>query len=100
MTRTSSQTSPKRPCPSRAKSVTAVVASQVKYWRDRREMSANELSRRTAELGSEVPRSVIANLETGRRESISVDELLILGAALDVPPLLLLTPVGRVKTIR
>ncbi|MGI5247501.1 helix-turn-helix domain-containing protein [Dactylosporangium sp. CA-139066] len=82
------------------KSVTRVVATQVKFWRDRRELSANELSRRTAQLGSEVPRSVIANLETGRRESVSVDELLILGAALDVPPLLLLTPVGQVKNLR
>ncbi|MEV0006406.1 helix-turn-helix transcriptional regulator [Micromonospora sp. NPDC050980] len=83
-----------------SKSVTKVIASQVKYWRDKRSMSANDLARRTAELGSEVPRSVIANLETGRRESISVDELLILGAALDVPPLLLLTPVGRINTMR
>ncbi|WP_238011563.1 helix-turn-helix transcriptional regulator [Dactylosporangium sp. AC04546] len=77
-----------------------VVAGQVKFWRDQRKLSANELSQRTAELGSEVPRSVIANLENGRRESISVDELLILGAALNVPPLLLLTPVGRVQNLR
>jgi transcriptional regulator with XRE-family HTH domain len=83
-----------------SKTVTAVVAGQIKFWRDQRNLSANELSKRTAELGSEVPRSVIANLETGRRDSISVDELLILGAALDVPPLLLLTPVGRTKTMR
>ncbi|MFF5230320.1 helix-turn-helix domain-containing protein [Dactylosporangium sp. NPDC000521] len=76
------------------KTVTQVLARQLKAWREQRKISANELSRRTAELGFEVPRSVIANIETGRRDSIGVNELLILAAALDIPPILLITPIG------
>lgn len=41
------------------------------------------------------PRAVLANLETGRRPSVSVAELLILAAALDVPPAVLVAPLGR-----
>jgi hypothetical protein len=37
---------------------------------------------------------VIANLESGRREALSVAELLILAAALDVPPVMLIAAVG------
>jgi transcriptional regulator with XRE-family HTH domain len=38
---------------------------------------------------------VIANLENGRRETLSVAELLILAAALDVPPVMLIAAVGH-----
>jgi transcriptional regulator with XRE-family HTH domain len=38
---------------------------------------------------------VIANLENGRRETISVAEMLVIAAALDVPPVLLIADVGR-----
>lgn len=40
-------------------------------------------------------RSVVTNLETGARDSLSVPEWLILAAGLGVPPLLLLYPLGR-----
>jgi transcriptional regulator with XRE-family HTH domain len=82
-----------------SKTMTQVLARQLKSWREQRKLSANELSKRTTELGSEVPRSVIANIETGRRDSVSVDELLILAAALDIPPILLLTPIGVDETM-
>jgi transcriptional regulator with XRE-family HTH domain len=42
---------------------------------------------------------VIANLENGRRETLSVAELLILAAALDVPPVLLISAVGLESTV-
>jgi transcriptional regulator with XRE-family HTH domain len=38
---------------------------------------------------------VIANLENGRRETLSIAELLILAAALDVPPIMLIAAVGH-----
>jgi transcriptional regulator with XRE-family HTH domain len=74
--------------------VTRVVAVQIQYWRGERGLSAQQLAERTRELGYHVPRSVIANLENDRRDTIGVGELLVLAAALDVPPTMLVTPVG------
>lgn len=49
------------------------------------------LADRCAEVGApEVNRSVLANIESGRRDSVSVDELMILALALDVSPVDLL----------
>lgn len=52
------------------------------------------LSDRCAELGFAIPRPVLSNLENGRREAVSLAEVLILATALEVPPLLLIVPVG------
>lgn len=41
-----------------------------------------------------IPRPVLANLESGRRDSVSAAELLVLAAALGVAPVELLCPVG------
>ena len=77
--------------------LTRNVATEVRYWRERRGMTAQQLAKRTAQLGFEIPRSVIANLENNRRDIVTVAELLILAAALDVPPVLLVAPVGRAR---
>ena len=60
-------------------------------------MSTQRLDERTAELGMRIPRSVLANLESGRRNTVSAAEILVLAAALDVPPSLLLFPIGRLE---
>lgn len=61
--------------------------------RARGSKSANALSDRTAELGYRISPTVIAKLDSGHRGSVlSVAELLILGAALEVPPASLLLP--------
>lgn len=62
-------------------------------------MSAQRLSEACADLGMAIPRSVLANFEGGRRESVSVAEVFILAAALQVPPLLLAFPLGRLETM-
>jgi hypothetical protein len=55
--------------------------------------SAAWLSDRTAELGYRISPTVIAKLDSGHRGSVlSVAELLILAAALEVPPVALLFP--------
>ncbi len=76
-----------------------VVAGEVRRHRQHRGMSAQELSDACAELGYPIPRSVLANLENGRRNSVGIAELLVLGAALGVPPVALLFPVGRAETV-
>jgi hypothetical protein len=55
--------------------------------------SAAWLSQRTKDLGYQIPATVIAKLDSGHRGSVlSVPELLIIAAALDVPPLGLVFP--------
>lgn len=75
--------------------LTRIVASEVRRCRLARKLSAQKLADRCGQLGFPVPRSVIANLENGYRESVSVAELLILAAALDVAPVLLTAPLGH-----
>ena len=76
--------------------VARLVAREVRRYREvqRPRMSAQQLAERTAELGMPIPRSVLANLESGRRDTVSVAEVLVLAAALDVAPVDLICPVG------
>lgn len=75
------------------------IAAEVRHHRQRRGMSAQELADATAALGYPIARSVIANLESGRRSSVLVAELVILAKALGVPPIVLIYPVGRSEKI-
>jgi len=76
------------------------VAERVKQLRQRRGWTAAQLAERCAEIGApEITRSVIANIETGRKDSrgrrrreITVDESNILAFALQVPPAMLTVP--------
>ncbi|MFG1855007.1 helix-turn-helix domain-containing protein [Actinomadura geliboluensis] len=72
---------------------TQVVSRQVRELRTRRGMSAQALADRCAELGMpDLKRQAITNLENGRRATVTVDELLVLAYALDVPPVMLFVP--------
>lgn len=64
-----------------------------------RRMSAQALADRCAELGLPIGRVAITKLENGIREKVSIAELLVLAAALEVPPVLLIFPVGREKAV-
>jgi transcriptional regulator with XRE-family HTH domain len=72
------------------------VAREIRRYREsqRPKISAQQLADRTAEIGMPIPRSVLANLESGRRETVSVAEVLVLAAALNVSPIELMCPVG------
>lgn len=67
---------------------TSRIGQQIKRIRGRR-ISAQSLSDRTAQLGYPIGRATISELETGRRKTITVPELLVLAAALDTSPALL-----------
>ncbi len=65
-------------------------------------MSAAKLADRTEEIGYGISRSVVADLETGRKKSIDVPELLVLAAALGVSPAQLVfpdLPKGKVEAL-
>jgi transcriptional regulator with XRE-family HTH domain len=78
---------------------TRVIAGEVRRWRNARKLSAQQLADECKRLGFPIARSVLANLENERRETISVAELQVLAQALDVPPVLLLFPLGRAETV-
>jgi len=65
----------------------------VSWRRKALKLTASELSRRTAELGYPISRGAIAKIESNLRSGkIDVAEVLVLAAALDIPPILLLFP--------
>ncbi|OBJ00360.1 hypothetical protein A5660_25030 [Mycobacterium alsense] len=74
------------------------VAQEV--YRLRGSRSAQWLANRTAELGHEVSRSLIADLENGRRRYVTVAELMVLAYALDTAPIALFYPPPYDELIR
>jgi transcriptional regulator with XRE-family HTH domain len=76
--------------------LTAGVADEIRRHRKARGLSVRQLSEVAESVGMPIQPPVLSNLELHRRETISAAELLALGAALSVPPLLLLFPIGRV----
>ncbi|MEL3944525.1 helix-turn-helix transcriptional regulator [Streptomyces sp. LNU-CPARS28] len=84
-----------------------VVAEQMRKHRARLGLTREQLAEECARLGApDLTYSALTNIETGRRNKegkrrreISVDELLVLGLALAVPPLLLVLPLGSEETV-
>lgn len=66
----------------------AAVGQAIRAIRGKR--SAQWVSDRAAEVGYPISRSLIADLEIGRRKHVLLPELLTLAAALDTPPIRLL----------
>ena len=82
------KSSPQRPV---AAAITAVVARRVKALRDEQNLSGAKLAERLSELGlSKWNRTTVAKFETLHRQSLTIEELLALAAALGVPPVWLL----------
>lgn len=78
---------------------TRTIAQRVQYLRRMRGWSAATLAERCAEAGlPALNRSVLANLECGRRAHVTTDELLVLALVLEVAPVHLLVPVDGVDT--
>lgn len=86
-----------------ATQLAADVGKRVAYFRERaakngHRLTAQTLSDRCTALGYPIARSVIAKLEKGLRESITLGEIMVLARALGVPPLLLIFPIGLEET--
>jgi transcriptional regulator with XRE-family HTH domain len=76
-----------------------VIASQVRRYRTERGMSAQALSDACGALGWPIKRSVLSNLESGYRETVTVPELVVLARALEVPPVQLVYPLGTTAEV-
>jgi transcriptional regulator with XRE-family HTH domain len=84
------------------------IGQRVKEVREQLGWTAEQLAARCAEIGApEITRSVIANIESGRRDQdgrrrreVTVDELLTLSYALNVPPVYLFLPIQDTERLR
>jgi transcriptional regulator with XRE-family HTH domain len=65
------------------------IGSRISRYRKMAGLSARELSDK---MGGEMSRGVIANIESGRKTDVTIDQLLALSWALDVPPVALALP--------
>jgi transcriptional regulator with XRE-family HTH domain len=74
--------------------LTHATGRAIRRYREERRMSAEHLAEAISTLGLRYTRTQVSNLETGRRESITVGELMAFAAVLEVPPALLLFPIG------
>jgi transcriptional regulator with XRE-family HTH domain len=76
--------------------VTETIAGNVKRLRRQRDgMSARELAERCRAAGVPFDRDAIASLENGRRQHVTVDQLLALASALETRPVALLVELGE-----
>lgn len=84
-----------------------VLADRVRHYRQLRQWSVRQLAEECARLGaSKLTSSSLANIERGQaegakrqRRQVDVEELVVLARALQVPPVLLLFPVGRADEV-
>ncbi|MET8138171.1 helix-turn-helix transcriptional regulator [Streptomyces sp. NPDC005251] len=65
----------------------------------RRGETVPAVSDRCAALGANIPRTVISNIENGRRTNVSVAEVLALASALGQAPAALVFPAGYVSEL-
>jgi transcriptional regulator with XRE-family HTH domain len=74
-------------------SPTEWFASQVKHYRVERRWTQSELAERCKAAGLKWDRSVVANVESKRRTSVTIHEVFTLALVLGVPPVMLLLPI-------
>ncbi|MFH0243083.1 helix-turn-helix transcriptional regulator [Streptomyces sp. HK10] len=82
--------------PEWADRIKANVAGEVRRRRKEMGWSAQDLADRCERLGHPIPRNVIANMESGRRASLPLVDVMVLAAALETYPVCLIFPVGYV----
>jgi len=79
----------------------ASVGERVKHYRMSRKprMTAQDLADLTLALGHPLTRATIAGMEAGKRGTVTVADVLVLAEALDIPPVLLVFPVGLKQSV-
>ena len=77
----------------------ASIGERVRELRKTQGLSAQELADRTTTLGHEVKRSVISDMEIGRRPTVALPDIFVLARALSVPPIALIAPAASGSAI-
>ncbi|MGW3653809.1 helix-turn-helix domain-containing protein [Streptomyces sp. NPDC000878] len=80
--------------------VMATVAGEVRRRRKELGWSAQDLADKCEDIGYPIPRNVIANMESGRRASLALVEVMVLAKALRMSPISLIYPVGYTAQVR
>ncbi len=80
------------------KALTRAIGANLAHWRKEKGFSLAELAARMGQLGMPLNLNGINKIERGAR-GVDLDELVVLARALDVPPLLLIFPIGRQQTV-
>jgi transcriptional regulator with XRE-family HTH domain len=79
--------------------LSAYVAENVRRLRKDRRLSLSEVSARMSALGVPLSLNGLSKVELGHRD-LRLDELLALGGALDVAPVLLIFPLGHQRQVQ
>lgn len=74
--------------------LTRATGRAIRHYREKRRLSAEQLAEAVSNLGLRYTRTQVSNLESGRRDTITVGEVIAFGAVLEVSPALLLYPIG------
>jgi transcriptional regulator with XRE-family HTH domain len=82
-----------------AQTPTRNFAANVKRYRMLRGWTQPQLAERCKAAGLDWDRSIIANIEAGRRASVSLQEILALAYVFTVPPVLMIFPLGLVNEV-
>ncbi|MQS05706.1 helix-turn-helix domain-containing protein [Streptomyces alkaliphilus] len=80
--------------------VTATIAAEIRRRRKELRMSAQDLADACTDLGHPIPRNVIANMESGRRATLPLVDVMVLAKALNTAPIALIYPVGYVEDVQ
>ncbi len=79
-----------------ASSPEQVLVRELRAWRERRGLTAQQVADR---IGGKLSRQAISKVENEDRK-VTLDELAVLAWALDVPPILLTLPLGREPAVQ
>jgi len=82
-----------------AERLTQSVVQEIRRRRDAKGWTVARLAERCSELGYPIKRTTFSNLEGGLRKSIGLAELVVIAAALELPPALLAVPLGQAETV-
>lgn len=83
-----------------AKSIGEVIAERLRRYRTQQGLTQQQVADRTRELGSPISRHNLAKLETPPgRAKVPLVDVLVLAAALDMPPTLLFLPMGELEEV-
>ena len=81
------------------KALTSIQGRLIAHHRERRGLKHAELVAMVNDLGLDMKRTTLINIEQGRRKTITVPEVFAFAYALQVPPILLLIPLGNVDQV-
>ncbi len=79
--------------------LTHSLGERVKSYRKARDLSAEQFATELSDAGMPYTRAQVSNLEARRRTSITVGEVLMFARVLDVPPAMLLLPIGSPEDV-